>query len=52
VRSALESRGQPASAEELAKSFAGAKAPKIAELLETLATLGQARMSGDGKYAA
>jgi hypothetical protein len=52
VRAALQSRAQPASAEELAKAFAGAKAGKIAELLETLATLGQARVAGEGKYAA
>ena len=51
VRAALQSRAQPATAAELAKSFTGAKADKVAELLETLATLGQARSAGEGKFA-
>jgi hypothetical protein len=33
-------------------SSAGAKADKVADLLETLAMLGQARIAGEGKYAA
>ncbi|HXE51683.1 MAG TPA: hypothetical protein VN541_01665, partial [Tepidisphaeraceae bacterium] len=49
VRTALQSRGQPATAAELARAFQGAKADKIGELLETLATLGQARVAGEGK---
>lgn len=52
VRAVLQTQGQPATAAELAKAFAGAKTDKIAELLETLATLGQARVAGEGRYAA
>jgi hypothetical protein len=52
VRAALQSHGQPATAAEVAKAFAGAKADRVAKLLETLATLGQARVAGEGKYAA
>lgn len=52
VRAVLQSRGQPALPAEIAKSFAGAQAEKVAELLETLAALGQARLASEGKYAA
>ena len=42
----------PATAGELAKSFKGATVDRVAELLATLASLGQARPAGDGRYAA
>lgn len=52
VRAALATRPTPATAAELAKSFNGAKTEPIAELLATLASLGQAHRAGDGRYAA
>ena len=42
----------PTTAEELARRFRGARADRVAELLATLAMLGQARPAGDGRYAA
>ena len=45
-------RPAPATAAELAKSFKGAKTDRVAELLTTLASLGQARPAGDARYAA
>ena len=52
VRAALQSRGKPVTAAELARTFKGAKADKVQELLETLASLGQARTVEDGRFAA
>lgn len=52
VRAALQTRGKPTTAPELAKSFARAPVEKVSELLETLATLGQARTSGEGRFVA
>ena len=52
VRAALAARPAPATADELAKSFKGAKVDRVAELLATLASLGQARPAGDGRFAA
>ncbi|HSZ54732.1 MAG TPA: hypothetical protein VK797_03680 [Tepidisphaeraceae bacterium] len=52
VRAALQTLAQPATAAEVARTFQGAKAEKVAELLETLATLGQARLAGEGRYVA
>src|SRR2546421_336349 len=52
VRPALQSHGKPATAAELVKSFKGAKADRVGELLETLASLGQARLVGVGQFAA
>jgi DNA-binding IclR family transcriptional regulator len=52
VRAALQARPSPLSAEEIARTFKGAKAPKVAELLATLADVGQARPTPDGRYAA
>jgi hypothetical protein len=48
----LQSRGQPTTAAELAKSFTGNQSTKVGELLQTLAALGQAREVGEGKYVA
>ena len=52
VRAALAAHTAPATAAELARSFSGAKPDRVAELLATLASLGQARRAGDGRYAA
>jgi hypothetical protein len=40
VRAALQALAAPATAADVAKTFQGARADKVAELLETLATLG------------
>lgn len=42
----------PSTAEEVARSFKGAAAAQVADLLETLAALGQARRAGEGRYGA
>jgi hypothetical protein len=52
VRAALQSRGRPTTPEELARTFTRAPAEKVADLLETLATLGQARAAGEGRFVA
>ena len=52
VRAALAARPTPATAGDLAKSFKGATVARIAELLATLASLGQARPAGEGRFAA
>ena len=52
VRTALRSRGKPATAAELARAFTRAKAHRVQALLETLASLGQARAVEDGRFAA
>ena len=52
VRAALQTQGKPVTAAELARAFKGAKADKVQELLETLASLGQARSVEDGRFAA
>ena len=49
VRTALTAFAAPADAATLAKSFKGAKAGRIEDLLETLASLGQARRLADGR---
>jgi hypothetical protein len=50
VRSALAARPKPATAGELCKQFKSAKAERVAELLATLAALGQARWAGSGLW--
>ncbi len=40
----------PVTAEELARTFTRARTDRVAELLETLAALGQARKMDDGRY--
>jgi hypothetical protein len=52
VRSALAARPKPATAGELCKQFKSAKAERVAELLATLAALGQARPVGADRYVA
>jgi hypothetical protein len=51
LRSALASQPGPASAEDLARTFNRAPRAKVAELLETLAALGQVRRLPDGRFA-
>ncbi len=52
VRAALTSFAAPADAATLAKTFKSAKADRISDLLETLASLGQARALKGGKFVA
>ncbi len=52
LRAALAARPGPASAQDLAQCFARAPRAKVAELLETLVALGQARQLPDGRYLA
>ena len=52
VRAALASRAAPASAEELAKAFKGAKLDRVRDLLETLGALGQVRRLNGERFAA
>ena len=52
VRSALVAYPKPATAEELARAFKGARADRVGELLETLASLGQARKVEAGRFVA
>jgi hypothetical protein len=52
VRAALAGAAGPVTASELARTFAGVRADKVGELLETLASLGQARPADGGRFAA
>lgn len=52
VRSALSSLASPADAASVAAQFKGARTDRVAEILETLASLGQARALPEGKYVA
>ncbi len=52
VQSVLQQSPTPLTAKETARHFTRAKTDSVAELLETLATLGQARITPDGRYAA
>ena len=52
VRAALTALGGPAFAAQVAAAFASAPPDRVAELLETLVTLGPARAVADGRYAA
>ena len=52
VRSLLVAQLTAVTPEQLAKSFSRAKVNRVAELLEILASLGQIREVGDGRYAA
>ena len=51
MRAALVEGGRVVTAAEVARGFAGAKEPRVEELLATLAALGQAREVGEGRYA-
>jgi hypothetical protein len=50
LRAALAARPGPAGAADLAQGFTRAPRAKVAELLETLASLGHARRLDDGRY--
>jgi hypothetical protein len=52
VRTALAACAAPADAAMLAATFKSAKADRISDLLETLASLGQARALADGRFVA
>jgi hypothetical protein len=52
VRAALAGRSAAVTADELAATFSRAKTDRVEELLETLASLGQARAVGDGRFVA
>jgi hypothetical protein len=52
VRAALTTRGAPAAVEEVAAQFVRARRERVAEVLETLASLGQVRQAGPGLYTA
>ncbi len=52
IHSALAARNAPATAEHLAARFKGANLERVAELLETLESLGQARRLADGTFLA
>jgi hypothetical protein len=50
VRAALAGEGAPAAAEQVASHFVRARRDRVAEVLETLVSLGQARQAGPGLY--
>jgi hypothetical protein len=50
IRAALAVYDHPVTAKDLAKVFERARVDKVAELLETLASLGQAREVGEGSF--
>jgi MmeI, DNA-methyltransferase domain/MmeI, target recognition domain len=52
VRAALAGEGVPAAPEQVAARFARARRDRVAEVLETLVSLGQARQAGPGLYTA
>jgi len=52
LRELLATQATPVTAKTLAKSFTRARVDKIEELLQTLVTLGQARLVEEGKYLA
>lgn len=52
VRSALAARRAPVTPEQLAKTFLRARVDRVEELLDTLASLGQARELDDGRFIA
>lgn len=51
LRSLLASLPEPATPADLARHFTKAPRPRVAELLDTLSTLGQARPLPDGRFA-
>ncbi len=52
LRTALAARAAPVTAADLAQGFTRAPRAKVAELLDTLASLGHARRLDDGRYLA
>jgi hypothetical protein len=51
LRAALAARSTPATPEQLAKSFQGARAARVQELLDALRALGQIRQLPQGRFA-
>lgn len=51
VAAVLAAQTNPVSAEQIAKAFKRAKRDRVAELLETLASLGQVRRLEEGRYS-
>ncbi|MBT1074080.1 hypothetical protein KJB29_02215 [Geobacter grbiciae] len=51
VRAALADAGGPATADTIARTFQRARTDKVAELLATLAAIGQAREVEPGTYS-
>ncbi len=51
VRATLQQQSSPATAKELASGFTRVRKEGIAEILETLVEVGQARRTDDGRYA-
>ena len=52
VRAALAAAAGPVDVATLAKNFKGTKTDRLEDILETLASLGQARALADGRYVA
>jgi hypothetical protein len=52
VRAALAAQGVPARPEQVAAQFVRVRRDRVAEVLETLVSFGQARQAGRGPYAA
>ena len=50
LRTELSAAPGPVTSEELARTFTRARTARVADLLETLAALGQARQMDDGRY--
>jgi hypothetical protein len=50
VTALVETAAVPLDAAAIAKAFTGARKPKITEILEALATLGQLTRTADGRY--
>lgn len=50
VRSALAASPAAVTPEQLARTFTRGRADRVADLLDTLVSLGQARATGDGRY--
>lgn len=51
VRAALVAQTEPAAPEQVASHFVRARRDRVAEVLETLVSLGQARETAPGRYA-
>ena len=51
VRQALTTHAKPATAADIAAQFSRANKSHVAELLETLVAVGQARVTAGGEYA-
>ena len=50
VRAVLDACNAPATPEQVARRFTRARTERVAELLETLASLGQCRQAPDGRF--